>query len=175
MVTLNNTENEGFDGIPMTNASRIAAQDAIDNAKRFLSLKRSGNAQLFFLKHFQTRSPLQHDTNNNYVMCGIFCLKIEILLHDAHRTTGANRSLPDIPKDKDKRLEDPGESISQDIYEATEAIGDHSELYATVQDTGTLEVKFETIHKYIYLPLELFTILNYSLAFWNVFYYLNLI
>ncbi|XP_076174857.1 uncharacterized protein LOC143150464 isoform X2 [Ptiloglossa arizonensis] len=88
MVTLNNTENEGFDGIPMTNASRIAAQDAIDNAKR---------------------------------------------------TTGANRSLPDIPKDKDKRLEDPGESISQDIYEATEAIGDHSELYATVQDTGVEE------------------------------------
>ncbi|XP_043255918.1 uncharacterized protein LOC122403968 isoform X1 [Colletes gigas] len=88
MVTLNNTENEGFDGIPTTNISRIAAQDAIDNAKR---------------------------------------------------TTGANRSLPDIPKDKDKRLEDPGESVSQDIYEATEAIGDQSELYATVQDTGVEE------------------------------------
>ncbi|XP_076629696.1 uncharacterized protein LOC143345939 isoform X2 [Colletes latitarsis] len=90
MVTLNNTENEGFDGIPTTNISRIAAQDAIDNAKR---------------------------------------------------TTGANRSLPDIPKDKDKRLEEihPGESVSQDIYEATEAIGDQSELYATVQDAGVEE------------------------------------
>ncbi|XP_053981109.1 uncharacterized protein LOC128877643 isoform X1 [Hylaeus volcanicus] len=88
MVTLNNTENEGFDGIPTTNASRLATQDAIDNGKR---------------------------------------------------ASGANRSLPDIPKDKDKRPEDPGESASQDIYEATETIGDHSELYATVQDTGVEE------------------------------------
>ncbi|XP_076629697.1 uncharacterized protein LOC143345939 isoform X3 [Colletes latitarsis] len=58
-----------------------------------------------------------------------------------NKTTGANRSLPDIPKDKDKRLEEihPGESVSQDIYEATEAIGDQSELYATVQDAGVEE------------------------------------
>ncbi|XP_070166520.1 uncharacterized protein [Polyergus mexicanus] len=49
-------------------------------------------------------------------------------------TTGANRSLPDIPKDKSKEHDNMVGSIPQDIYETTETIGDHSELYATVQD-----------------------------------------
>ncbi|XP_076239851.1 uncharacterized protein LOC143182615 isoform X2 [Calliopsis andreniformis] len=49
------------------------------------------------------------------------------------RTTGANRSLPDIPKDKEKGCKDTSKSIPQNIYEAAEAVGDHSELYATVQ------------------------------------------
>ncbi|XP_076296178.1 uncharacterized protein LOC143216734 isoform X2 [Lasioglossum baleicum] len=50
------------------------------------------------------------------------------------RTTGANRSLPDIPKDR--RHDDTTESVSQDIYETTETIADNSELYATVQGAG---------------------------------------
>ncbi|XP_043802268.1 uncharacterized protein LOC122719981 isoform X3 [Apis laboriosa] len=57
-----------------------------------------------------------------------------------NKSTGANRSLPDIPKDKEKRHENTDASISQDIYEITETIGDHSELYATVQDTGKEQV-----------------------------------
>lgn len=52
------------------------------------------------------------------------------------RSTSANRSLPDIPKDKEKRHEHTNTSVSQDIYEITETIGDQSELYATVRDTG---------------------------------------
>ncbi|XP_017885331.1 uncharacterized protein LOC108628122 [Ceratina calcarata] len=55
------------------------------------------------------------------------------------RSTGANRSLPDIPKDKEKRCEDTNACASQDIYETTEAIGDHSELYATVRDAAGKE------------------------------------
>ena len=88
MVTLNNSENEGFDRIPTTDVSLAVTQDASD--------------------------------------CG-------------KRTTGANRSLPDIPKDKEKGRKGTAKPISQDIYETTEAIGDHSELYATVQDTGVEE------------------------------------
>ncbi|XP_012341469.1 uncharacterized protein LOC100864294 isoform X2 [Apis florea] len=57
-----------------------------------------------------------------------------------NKSTGANRSLPDIPKDKEKRHENTDASVSQDIYEITETIGDHSELYATVQDTGKEQV-----------------------------------
>lgn len=53
-------------------------------------------------------------------------------------TTGANRSLPDIPKDKNKEHDDMMDSIPQDIYETTETMGDHSELYATVQDAGNI-------------------------------------
>lgn len=60
-----------------------------------------------------------------------------------HRSTGANRSLPDIPKDKEKRHENTDASVSQDIYEITETIGDHSELYATVQDTGIFDNIFD--------------------------------
>ncbi|XP_051156805.1 uncharacterized protein LOC127278906 [Leptopilina boulardi] len=51
------------------------------------------------------------------------------------RTTSANRSLPDIPKDKSSSSESRNESTPQDvIYEATETIADNLELYATVQD-----------------------------------------
>lgn len=53
-------------------------------------------------------------------------------------TIGANRSLPDIPKDKSKEHDDMVDSIPQDIYETTETMGDHSELYATVQDAGNI-------------------------------------
>ncbi|XP_024938397.1 uncharacterized protein LOC107265003 isoform X4 [Cephus cinctus] len=53
------------------------------------------------------------------------------------RSTGANRSLPDIPKDKSAALENRIEANTQDIiYEANETIGDPSELYATVEDKG---------------------------------------
>ncbi|KZC09047.1 PREDICTED: protein P200 [Dufourea novaeangliae] len=57
----------------------------------------------------------------------------------AKRSTGANRSLPDIPKDKEKRHEEAGESVSQDSYETTETNADQSELYATVQGAGVEE------------------------------------
>jgi len=59
-----------------------------------------------------------------------------------YRTTSANRSLPDIPKDKSREHEDMVNSGShtQDIYETTEIIGDHSELYATVQDAGNIKL-----------------------------------
>lgn len=51
------------------------------------------------------------------------------------RTTSANRSLPDIPKDKSSSSESRIESTPQDvIYEASETITDNLELYATVQD-----------------------------------------
>lgn len=53
-----------------------------------------------------------------------------------HRTSGANRSLPDIPKDKN-RGEVATESVSQDIYETSEI---NSELYATVHDTGIYKI-----------------------------------
>ncbi|XP_014614125.1 PREDICTED: uncharacterized protein LOC106792305 isoform X2 [Polistes canadensis] len=52
-------------------------------------------------------------------------------IDNGKRTSGANRSLPDIPKDKN-RGEVNTESIPQDIYETSEV---NSELYATVQDT----------------------------------------
>ncbi|XP_011162275.1 uncharacterized protein LOC105197515 isoform X2 [Solenopsis invicta] len=52
-----------------------------------------------------------------------------------NKTTSANRSLPDIPKDKNREHE--VDSVPQDIYEASEIIGEfHSELYATVQDAA---------------------------------------
>lgn len=57
------------------------------------------------------------------------------------RTTSANRSLPDIPKDKSREHEDLVDSVAQDIYETTEPMGDHSELYATVQDAGNIAIK----------------------------------
>lgn len=52
------------------------------------------------------------------------------------RATSANRSLPDIPKDRNTGLDENGlESATQEvIYEAAEIMGDPSELYATVQD-----------------------------------------
>ncbi|XP_029156982.1 uncharacterized protein LOC114929581 isoform X1 [Nylanderia fulva] len=84
MVTLNNSETDGFNRIPTLNVSQVVTQDIIDGAKR--------------------------------------------------TTTGANRSLPDIPKDKSKEHEDVVSSISPGIYEITETMRDHSELYATVQD-----------------------------------------
>lgn len=71
----------------------------------------------------------------------IVCLEIEKFSCCVYRSTGANRSLPDIPKDKEKRHENTDASVSQDIYEITETIGDHSELYATVQDTGIFDSK----------------------------------
>ncbi|XP_071864777.1 uncharacterized protein isoform X2 [Bombus fervidus] len=89
MVTLNDSDNDGFNGIPMADALRIATQDIIDSGKR---------------------------------------------------STSANRSLPDIPKDKGKRHENTGTSASQDIYEITETIGDQSELYATVRDTAKEQI-----------------------------------
>ncbi|KAI4502908.1 hypothetical protein M0802_001952 [Mischocyttarus mexicanus] len=52
-------------------------------------------------------------------------------IDNGKRTSGANRSLPDIPKDRN-RVEVNTESITQDIYETSEV---NSELYATVQDT----------------------------------------
>ncbi|OAD57106.1 hypothetical protein WN48_02680 [Eufriesea mexicana] len=88
MVTLNNSDNDGFNGIPMADALSIATHDIVDNGKR---------------------------------------------------STSANRSLPDIPKDKEKKHENTDVFVSQDIYEITETIGDHSELYATVRDTGKEE------------------------------------
>lgn len=78
----------------------------------------------------------------------IVCLEIEKFLCCVHRSTSANRSLPDIPKDKEKRHENTDASVSQDIYEITETIGDHSELYATVQDTGIFNNKLIFIFKY---------------------------
>ncbi|XP_043287243.1 uncharacterized protein [Venturia canescens] len=52
-----------------------------------------------------------------------------------NKASGANRSLPDIPKDKHAGRDREIESAPQEvIYEATEIIGDTSELYATVQD-----------------------------------------
>lgn len=57
-----------------------------------------------------------------------------------YRTTSANRSLPDIPKDKNREHEDMVDSVPQDIYETTEIMGDHSELYATVQDAGNIKL-----------------------------------
>lgn len=53
-----------------------------------------------------------------------------------YRTASANRSLPDIPEDKSREHENMVESGPQDIYETTETMEDHSELYATVQDSG---------------------------------------
>lgn len=51
-----------------------------------------------------------------------------------YRTNTANRSLPDIPKDKNVGCETDPE-LRDAIYEVTENIsGDPSELYATVQD-----------------------------------------
>ncbi|CAK9830468.1 hypothetical protein ANTRET_LOCUS7632 [Anthophora retusa] len=89
MVTLNDSDNDGFNRIPMTDALRVATQDAVDSGKR--------------------------------------------------STTSANRSLPDIPKDKEKRQENATVSVPQDIYDTSEVIGDHSELYATVRDTAVKE------------------------------------
>lgn len=37
MVTLNDSDNDGFNGIPVADALRIATQDIIDSGKRFLS------------------------------------------------------------------------------------------------------------------------------------------
>lgn len=84
MVTLNNSETDAFNRIPILDISHAVTQDISDGAKR--------------------------------------------------TTIGANRSLPDIPKDKSKEHDDMVDSIPQDIYETTETMGDHSELYATVQD-----------------------------------------
>ncbi|XP_018314518.1 uncharacterized protein [Mycetomoellerius zeteki] len=53
-----------------------------------------------------------------------------------NKTTSANRSLPDIPKDKSREHENMVDSEPQDIYDTTEIMGDHSELYATVQDAA---------------------------------------
>lgn len=36
MVTLNNSENEGFNRIPTVDVSHVVTQDAIDGGKRFL-------------------------------------------------------------------------------------------------------------------------------------------
>ncbi|XP_018394672.1 PREDICTED: uncharacterized protein LOC108773387 [Cyphomyrmex costatus] len=57
-------------------------------------------------------------------------------IDDGKRTTSANRSLPDIPKDKSREHENMVDSEPQDIYDTTEIMGDHSELYATVQDAA---------------------------------------
>ncbi|KYN17417.1 PREDICTED: uncharacterized protein LOC108763248 isoform X1 [Trachymyrmex cornetzi] len=64
------------------------------------------------------------------------CQVVEQDINDGKRTTSANRSLPDIPKDKSREHENMVDSEPQDIYDTTEIIGDHSELYATVQDAA---------------------------------------
>jgi len=69
-----------------------------------------------------------------YIYIFFFLIKSNVLF--IRRTTSANRSLPDIPKDKNKEHGNIAESVPQDIYETTETMEDHSELYATVQDTG---------------------------------------
>ncbi|KAK2586445.1 hypothetical protein KPH14_010720 [Odynerus spinipes] len=89
MVTLNHSENEGFNTLPALEVSQVLVQDTTDNGKR---------------------------------------------------TSGANRSLPDIPKDK-SRGEATTASVSQDIYETGEI---NSELYATVQDTEEPQPERET-------------------------------
>lgn len=66
-----------------------------------------------------------------------------------YRTTSANRSLPDIPKDKSREHEDMVNSVPQDIYETTGNMGDHSELYATVQDAGNIKLIKKNIFKKI--------------------------
>ncbi|KAG7213763.1 hypothetical protein KM043_002986 [Ampulex compressa] len=117
MVTLNNSENEGFNRIPTLDVSQVVTQDNVDGGKR---------------------------------------------------TTGANRSLPDIPKDKGRNHDNRHEAVHQDIYETTETIGDHSELYATVQDTVVEEqvperepqevlkqtclIQENTVHQYARFP-----------------------
>ncbi|EGI67004.1 PREDICTED: uncharacterized protein LOC105144651 isoform X2 [Acromyrmex echinatior] len=64
------------------------------------------------------------------------CQVVEQDINDGKRTTSANRSLPDIPKDKSREHENMVDSEPQDIYDTTEIMGDHSELYATVQDAA---------------------------------------
>lgn len=66
----------------------------------------------------------------------VFLFLLNKIFNLCRTTTGANRSLPDIPKDKSKEHEDMVSSISPGIYETTETMRDHSELYATVQDAG---------------------------------------
>ncbi|XP_012271304.1 uncharacterized protein LOC105694832 [Orussus abietinus] len=52
-------------------------------------------------------------------------------------TSSANRSLPDIPKDRSANQENRITSNPQDaIYEVTETAGDPLELYATVKEKG---------------------------------------
>ncbi|XP_044013682.1 ras guanine nucleotide exchange factor P isoform X2 [Aphidius gifuensis] len=60
--------------------------------------------------------------------------------HNDNKTNSANRSLPDIPKDRNPGLNDSGlTTTTQDvIYEANEVISDPSELYATVQDKNII-------------------------------------
>ncbi|XP_011348417.1 AF4/FMR2 family member 4 isoform X2 [Ooceraea biroi] len=89
MVTLNNSETDGFNRIPVLDVSQVVAQDVNDGGKR---------------------------------------------------TASANRSLPDIPKDKSREHENMVESVPQDIYETTETMEDHSELYATVQDAAQEQI-----------------------------------
>lgn len=83
-------------------------------------------------------------------MCYSFIF-IKIFL--CRTTIGANRSLPDIPKDKSKEHDDMVDSIPQDIYETTETMGDHSELYATVQDAGNIVFQL-MLRKRILLKLK---------------------
>lgn len=69
----------------------------------------------------------------------------DCVIHDMDlfscRASTANRSLPDIPKDKSIESGNASESINPDvIYEAAEVLGDLSELYATVQDKGALKI-----------------------------------
>lgn len=80
------------------------------------------------------------DGFNGISMTNTLHIATQDIVDNGKRSTGANRSLPDIPKDKEKRHENTDASVSQDIYEITETIGDHSELYATVQDTGKEQV-----------------------------------
>ncbi|XP_003699452.1 uncharacterized protein LOC100877980 isoform X1 [Megachile rotundata] len=87
-VTINDSDNDGFNRVPVTNATQVTTQDAVESGKR---------------------------------------------------STSANRSLPDIPKDREKKVENTDASVSQSIYETTETIGDQSELYATVRDTAAKE------------------------------------
>ncbi|XP_034938342.1 uncharacterized protein [Chelonus insularis] len=59
--------------------------------------------------------------------------------HNENKASSANRSLPDIPKDRNASADENGiGSASQDIiYEAAEIMGDSSELYATVRDKNS--------------------------------------
>lgn len=84
-----------------------------------------------------------------------------------YRTTSANRSLPDIPKDKG-REEDMVESVPQDIYETTETMGDHSELYATVQDAGNTTSRLLNLNNELFLHI----IINILFSFYIIHFIL---
>lgn len=77
-----------------------------------------------------------------------------ILIHSLFfRSNTANRSLPDIPKDRNTERETESE-LRDIIYENTENIGgDLSELYATVQDKSNILSKIYNLSEILFLIL----------------------